>query len=133
MSLVNATLVTGGTWSQSGGTGITLASDGRFSSADGVNLVVSEDTNVLTRRTVVARSKTPRAAANANAYATLGRNTVKVLIPFQAADGKVYNQTVTVEIATHAEFSGRAALRGLVASLATDSDMTGFWEQFLLS
>jgi hypothetical protein len=133
MSLKNAVFKTGATWAPTGGTDVTFVPDGRVVS-DGVNLVVTADDNLLLRRSLTARSTLPAAPAKVGDYARLGRNSVVYRIPFVAADGKTYTQTVKIETAFHAEYTstqkGVAVTDG--AALMLDDDFQSFWKSSIL-
>lgn len=131
MSLSNAVFKTGATWAPTGGTDLTLVPDGRVVS-NGLSLVVSGDTNLLTRRGFVFTSTLPALPTSVGAYAKLGRNTCKQVIPFIAADGKLYLQTVRVETGFHSEYTGKNAAIADVAAIVSDADFTGFWQSSLL-
>lgn len=132
MSLSNAVFKTGATWAPTGGSDLTLALDGR-SISNGVSTVVSADTNLVTRRSVVFQATLPALPVTVGAYAKLGRNTAKYTIPFIAADGKLYTQTVRVETAFHSEYTGKNTAIADIAAFVSDSDFTSFWQQSLLT
>jgi hypothetical protein len=132
MSLSNAVFKSGATWSPSGGTDVTLASDGR-AIANGISTVVAADTNLLTRRGLVFQALLPAMPANSGAYARLVRNSCKYSIPFLAADGKLYNQTVRIETSFHAEYTDKNTAIADIAALVSDSDFTAFWQSALLT
>lgn len=132
MSLANAVFKTGATWAPSGGTDLTLVADGR-TMANGISTVVAADSNLLTRRSLVFSATMPALPANANAFAKLGRNSLKYYVPFIAADGKLYTQSVRIETAFHAEYTGKNVCIADIAALVSDSDFTSFWQQSLLT
>lgn len=132
MALANAVFKTGATWAPTGGSDLTLVADGR-TMANGISTVVAADSNLLTRRSLVWTASMPALPANANAFAKLGRNVLKMYIPFIAADGKLYTQSVRVETAFHAEYSGKNTAIADIAALVSDSDFTSFWQQSLLT
>lgn len=132
MSLSNAVFKSGATWAPTGGSDVTLVPDGRVVS-NGLSLVVSGDTNLLTRRGFVFVSTLPALPAAVGAYAKLGRNSLKNTIPFIAADGKLYIQTVRVETAFHSEYTGKNTAIADVAAFVADSDFAGFWQSSLLT
>lgn len=132
MSLSNAVFKSGATWAPTGGSDVTLVPDGRVIK-NGLSLVVSGDTNLLTRRSVQAVATLPALPASSGAYAKLGRNSMKYSVPFVAADGKLYIQTVRIETAFHAEYTGKATAIQDIAALSQDSDFTSFWTSALLT
>lgn len=75
----------------------------------------------------------PALPANANAFAKLGRNSLKYYVPFIAADGKLYTQSVRIETAFHAEYTGKNTVIADIAALVSDADFTSFWQQSLLT
>lgn len=132
MSLSGAVFKTGATWSPTGGTDLTLALDGR-PVQNGVSLVVTADNNLLTRRSIIAQATLPALAQSPAAYAKLGRNDFQYRVPFIAADGKLYVQTVRIATAFHAEFPGRNTAIADIAAFVSDSDFTPFWQNSLLT
>lgn len=134
MSLLNAIIKTGCTWAPTGGTDVTFVPDGRQVS-DGVSLVVAADTNLLTRRTLVAKATLPALPANANAYAKLQRGVLTYKIPMIAADGKLYQQTVAINTSFHPETtdSAKAVILTESVSFLADADFLNFWKLGLLS
>jgi len=131
MSLSNAVFKTGASWAPTGGTDMTLAPDGRVVK-NGLSLVVSADSNLLTRRGFVFTATLPAMPASPGAYAKLARNSVVHRIPFVAADGKLYIQSIRVEGAFHSEYTGKNTAYNDVAALVSDSDFSGFWQSSLL-
>jgi hypothetical protein len=111
-----------------------LAPDGRFV-ANGLNLVVTDDVNLITRRSLVCVATPPGLAPNDSSYAKLRRNRVHYKIPFIANDGKLYMQTVKVESAFHAEETAAnvAKHHSIGAASLLDSDFTDFWANQLRS
>lgn len=132
MSLSNAVFKSGATWAPTGGSDVTLVPDGRVV-ANGLSLVVSGDTNLLTRRGIQAVTTLPALPAAAGAYAKLSRNSLRYSIPFVAADGKLYVQIVRIETSFHAEYSAKATAIADIAALVSDSDFSGFWTSSLLT
>jgi len=132
MSLTNAVFKTGASWAPTGGSDVTLVPDGR-QVTNGLSLVVSGDVNLLTRRGIVVTTTLPALPATSGAYAKLGRNALKYSIPFIAADGKLYTQTVRIETAFHSEYSSKNTAIADIAALVSDSDFTAFWQSSLLT
>lgn len=132
MSLTNAVFKTGATWTPTGGTDLTLASDGRVVQ-NGISTIVTNDTNLLTRRSITFAASLPALPVSVGAYGKLGRNKATYTIPFIAADGKLYTQTVRVESAFHAEYTGKNTAIADVAALVSDSDFIAFWQSSLLT
>lgn len=132
MSLSNAVFKSGATWAPTGGLDVTLVPDGR-SVKNGLSLVVSGDTNLLTRRSLQCVATLPALPANSGAYAKLGRNSIKYAIPFVAADGKLYSQTVRIEVAFHTEYASKNTAIADVAALVSDSDFLSFWQSSILT
>lgn len=134
MSLQNAIIKSGATWTPTGGVDLAFVPDGK-SLSDAVNLVVLSDTNLLTRRSLTARALLPAAPTKVGDYAKLGRNSVTYRLPFIAADGKMYTQTVKLETAFHAEYT--PALKQTAtndgAAMFVDADFANFWQAALLS
>lgn len=132
MSLTNAVVKTGATWSPTGGTDLALTSSGR-SIKDGLELVVTSDASLLLRRSVELKVSMPSLPPSANAYAKLGRRSLTYRIPFVAADGKLYTQLIRVEASFHAEDSRQNGLISDMAAFFSDSDLSGFWNNLLLN
>lgn len=132
MSLANAVVKTGATWAPTGGSDLTFTGDGRAVN-DGISLVVTADTNLLTRRSLVARAIMPALPAKAGEYAKLGRNSVVYKIPFVAADGKLYTQSVRIEMAFHPEYTAKNTAIADTAAFVADADFTAFWQSSILS
>lgn len=132
MPLSNAVFPSGATWAPTGGSSTTLAADGR-QVKNGVSLIVTGDTNLLTRRSLQCTATLPALPANSGSYAKLGRNSIRYAIPFVAADGKLYTQLVRIETSFHSEYSGKATAIADIAALTQDSDFTDFWTKSLLT
>lgn len=132
MPLSNAVFKTGASWAPTGGTDLTLATDGR-QVTNGLSTIVTADTNLLTRRSIVFQATLPALPTSVGAYGKLGRNTAKYVIPFLAADGKLYTQTVRIEVAFHAEYTGKNTAIADIAALVSDTDFVSFWQSSLLT
>lgn len=132
MSLSNAVFKSGATWAPAGGSDVTLVPDGRVVK-NGLSLIVSGDTNLLTRRGIQCVATLPALAPSSGAFAKLGRNTLKYTLPFIAADGKLYTQTVRIETAFHSEYSSKNTAISDVAALVSDSDFLSFWQASILT
>lgn len=132
MSLKNAVFKTGATWSPTGGTDLTLIADGR-NPPNGLSMVVSNDTSLITRRRMVCVSTLPGLPANPQSYAKLARNKLTYRIPFVASDGKLYTQTIEISMAFHAEDSSKSVHVRDVAAFVADSDFLDFWDKSLLT
>lgn len=132
MSLINASILSGATWTPTGGSALAFASSGRAIS-DGLELVVTADTNLITRRSLQLKSSLPELAASANAFSKMGRNQLTYFIPFIAADGKLYRQSIVMTEAFHPEYTQAAARRNESISFKADSDFSDFWANYLLT
>lgn len=134
MSLSNATIKSGATWAPTGGTDLSFVPDGR-QIVDGTSLVVVADTNLVTRRTLLARATLPTVPQKVGDYARLGRATLTYRIPFIASDGKLYAQSVKLEAAFHSEYNLTLKNTALTdgAAFFADSDFTAFWQSLLVS
>lgn len=132
MALTSAVFKSGATWAPTGGSDVTLVSDGRQIS-NGVSLVVSGDTDLITRRSLQFVATLPALAVNSAAFAKLGRNSVRYAIPFIADDGKLYTQIVRIETSFHSEYTAKATAVADIAALVSDSDFTDFWTKSLLT
>jgi len=132
MSLTNASILSGATYTPSGGSAISFAPSGRQVSG-GLELVCTNDTNPLTRRTMQLKSSLPELPASANAFARLGKNSLVYVVPFIAADGKLYRQTYTLTEAVHPEYTQAAARRNETIAMKADSDFDNFWQYYILT
>lgn len=132
MSLSNAVLKTGATWSPSGGTDVTFVPSGR-SLQSGIELVASSDTSLILRRSLELKASLPSLPPASNAYAKLGRRSLVYRIPYVAADGKLYTQSVRLEAAFHADDTRQNTLIADCAAFFADADFTSFWQSFLLT
>jgi hypothetical protein len=132
LSLINAIIKTGATWAPTGGTDVTFVPDGK-TVQDGISLVVAADTNLLTRRSLTARAVLPALPAKTGDFAKLGRNSLVYKVPFVAADGKLYLQTVRIEMAFHAEYTGKNTVINDATAFIADSDFANFWQSSLTS
>jgi len=132
MPLSSAVFKSGATWAPTGGSDLTLANDGRVVQ-NGISTIITNDTNLLTRRSMIFTATLPGMPPSVGAYAKLGRNTARYTIPFLAADGKLYTQTVRVETAFHAEYTGKNTAIADIAAMVSDSDFTAFWQSSLLT
>lgn len=132
MSLTNAVMKTGATWSPTGGTDLTLTPSGRAIS-NGIELVVASDSSLLARRSVEFKVSLPALPPSSNGYAKMGRRGVVYRVPYVAADGRLYVQTLRIEAAFHADDARQNGLIADGAALLVDSDFTGFWQKLLLS
>jgi len=132
MSLTNAVYKSGATWAPTGGSDVTLVPDGRVVK-NGLSLVVAADTNLLLRRGFTLVTTLPAMPVSTGAYAKLGRNSLKEVIPFLAADGKLYLQSVRIETAFHSEYTLKNTAIADAAAFVSDSDFTSFWQSSLLT
>lgn len=134
MGLQNASISSGASWAPTGGTALAFIPDGRLVPS-GVSLVVSADTDLVTRRQLTLRATLPAMSGSANGYARLGRNTAVYRVPYIADDGKLYVQTVRLETAFHAQYAQadkELILSDAIAILA-DSDFSDFWKKAILA
>jgi len=134
MPLQSASIQSGATWSSTGGSALSLAPDGRIVT-DGVRLIVTADTNLLTRRSVVAKSVLPVAAPKAGVVSRLGKNQMVYFIPFVAGDGLTYNQSIQIIMNLHHEYTeaNRRTAKTDAGALLLDSDFDDFWVKSLLT
>lgn len=127
------TVKSGATWSSTGGSDLVFTGDGR-PVADGINMVVTADTNLLLRRMLVLKATNPAMPAKSGEYAKLGRASLVYKVPFIAADGKLYSQPQRIEMAFHPEYlvaSRNGVINDMTAFIA-DSDFTAFWQNLLI-
>jgi len=122
---MSLTIKTGATRSISGGTDLAFSYDG-VQRANGVNLIVAADTNLLTRRSAFFQASLPAPATKVGGYARLARCMVTYHVPFLAADGKLYDQTFKVSCNRHPEYTTEAAARGILGELLEATGTSSF-------
>jgi len=134
MPLQSASIKSGATWAPTGGSDLVFAADGR-AITDGVRVVVVSDSDLLLRRSLVAKSQLPGPAPKAGAPARLGRNQMTYFVPFKAADGLIYNQSIGIVMNLHAEYSlaSRTALKADAAALLASASFADFWLNSILT
>ena len=132
MSVLNASVLSGATWTPSGGSALTFAPDGR-SVQGGVSLVVPADTNLVLRRSLEVRTILPAYPASPNAFARMGKCTMLYRVPFVAADGKLYSQPVRIEASFHPDYASKSSRMNEAIALLADSDFSDFWLNSLIS
>jgi len=125
MSLSNASIPIGASYSPTGGSATTLVSLG---SSEGRNkLYINDGSDLILRKTCLATSKAPAPnAGSPNGY-TQQRSTIVFHVPMLLANGEYTTNTVKVEISfdPEADASERAYLRELVAHVGVDADFDG--------
>lgn len=131
MSVVNASILSGATWAPSGGTALAFIPDGR-TVQNGVSLVVSTDTNLVTRRSLELRTVLPAYPASSSAFARMGKNTLLYRCPFVGPDGKLYSQPIRIEASFHPDYTEKGNRMNEAIALLADSDFAGFWASSLL-
>lgn len=134
MSLNPATIKSGATWTGAGGADLIFTPDGR-AVANGLSLVVMADTNLVLRRSLTLKASLPALPVKVGDFAKLGRTSMVLKVPFLAADGKLYQQTVRIEQAFHSEY-GTALKNGVIndaAALILDTDFANFWQASVLA
>lgn len=132
MSVLNASVLSGATWTPTGGSALVFAPDGR-SVQGGVSLVVPADTNLVLRRSLEVRTILPAYPASPNAFARMGKCTMLYRVPFVATDGKLYSQPVRIEASFHPDYTNKGNRMNEAIALLADSDFSDFWLNSLIS
>ena len=127
MSLKNMTLSSGATIAASGGTALTFADDG-VSVANGVHLVVPQDTDYQTRRQATVKYRPPVLNAQTQQYGK-DKKSISFVRPILLADGSVVFNTLRIEREVHPSLSAAECteLNKIGSQLLTDSDLDNFW------
>lgn len=135
MSLDGLVLKEGGTTTTSGGTDMTFGRSGK-SVTNGIAIVNTGDSDILTREEIICVSK----ASNVNADGSMTKQKTKLqyTIPFETTDNGVVYSLVRVEIEVHPlQLSASATLidtlREQGAQLLKDADTDAFWDTGSLS
>lgn len=127
MSLENASIPVGATYSPTGGSATSLVSLG--STQNNHSLFIDDGSNLILRKTCLATSKAPVPnAAAPNGY-TQQRSSIVFHVPKLLANGKYTTNTVKIEVAFDPETdaSEKAFLRGLLAHCGVDTDFDGLF------
>lgn len=128
MSLSNASIPIGATFSPTGGTATSFVSLGQ---SEGKNkLFIDDGSSLILRKTVLATSKTPVPNASAPNGYTQQRSTIVIHQPKLLANGEYTVNTMRLEVAYDPESTGSevAELFELAGHIASDSDFAEFRE-----
>lgn len=134
MSLKNMTLLAGATIAApTGGTTINIVDDGQ-TVQNGVHLIVSEDTDYLTRRQITVKNRVPTLDVKTGAYGK-DKKSMSYSKPITLANGTVVFNTIRIEREIHPSTSAADALEfnKIGAQLLSDADTTAFWATGSLS
>lgn len=128
MSLNNASIPLGATYSPAGGTATSLVSLG--STAESNKLFIDDGSDLILRKTCLATSKAPVPNAAAPNGQTQQRSTIVFHVPLLLDNGNYTKNTVKIEIAFDPETDAteRAYLRELVAHCGVDADFDGLFD-----
>lgn len=126
MSLRNMTLPLIGTISVAGGTPTAFADDGN-TVQNGLHLIVPNDTNYLTRRSITAKVR--QATMQPDGTMSKIKRGLTFVKPTVLASGQVAYNVVRCEIDVHPEVEStiRAELLSMGALLFSDNDTADFW------
>lgn len=132
MSLSNAVVKSGATIAPSGGTDLTFESQG--SSLGQNRIIVSADTDLRTRREIMAVVKEPRVQSSAPNGYTQARSSITFKSPLLLDNGLVTVNTLKLELSTDVETSSAEKDEMLIlgAQFLTDSDFTGFFKNLII-
>jgi len=133
MSLSNASVLSGATMAPSGGSAITFSSSGI---SNGANMIYcTSDTDLRTRRTMVASVKDPKPSTGAPNNSTQARATIVFKSPLELDNGNVTVNTVRVEVAYDPETTSAELDELLVigSQILNDSDFTAVFKNLSLA
>lgn len=127
MALNGAGILVGATISPTGGTATTFASAGIQNSVQTLNN--NDDTDLRTRRQIVASTKSPSVLASAPNGYTQARNSVTIKWPQTLTNGKVSVDTMRIELSRDVETTQAEVLEYLKqgAQVLIDSDFLDYW------
>lgn len=127
MALKNMSLLEGTSLGTSGGTAITLTDTG-VSVPGGIQLIVSEDTDYQTRRTVTAKYR-PATINVATGQYGKDKKSLVFVEPVLLSDGRVVFNTLRLEREVHPSTPAAtvADYNVIGAQLLFRADATGFW------
>lgn len=133
MGLKNMSLLAGGTVSTTGGTAQVFSDDG-LTIANGVHLIVPNDSDYQTRRQATVKYRAPALDAKTGSYGK-DKKSISYALPMVLTDGRVVFNTIRIEREVHPSLSAAAAaeLNVIGAQLLCDSDVVSFWATGSLS
>lgn len=120
-------------YTPTGGTDLVLTQNG-YRQADTVTFRDLAEADELMQRSLDIRQVQPAKAPRAGEYAKLGRKYATWRVPFVAADGTSYVQTVRVETSFHHEYpkADRTAHIMDAAAIVSDPELSAFWQDSVL-
>lgn len=128
MSLDNASIPIGASYSPAGGSATSMVSLGKTS--DSNKLFIDDSSDLILRKTALATSKAPQPNAGAPNGYTQQRSTIVFHVPMLLANGKYTTNSVKIEVAfdPEADAAERAYLRELIAHCGVDADFDGLFD-----
>lgn len=133
MPLSTASILSGATMAPSGGSALDFASAGQ---SKGVNtLYATDDTDLRTRRSIVATTKDPKVSSSAPNGYTQARSTVVYKAPLVLDNGNVTVNTVRIEVSSDVETSTaeKTELLVIASQICNDADFVEFFQQLSLT
>lgn len=130
MSITNATLMVGATYSPTGGTSTAFGPNGAKVDG-GIQIVDTVNTNAVTRAMITFRNiKQAVLDMVTGTYIGKTRRSGQLVRPKVLASGRVVFPLIRVELETHPEMSDAevVALLNEGAALLTDADFVPFWK-----
>lgn len=133
MGLKNATILSGASIGVTGGTTINLADNG-VQIPNGCQMVVREDTDYATRRTVTAKTRPAVIDAKTSEYGK-DKKSITLVKPTVLPSGRVIFNVIRVEREVHPTLTAAECfeLNKLAVQLLVDGDLDGFWDFGTLS
>jgi hypothetical protein len=128
MSLDNASIPIGASYSPSGGSATDIVSLGKTLESN--KLFIDSGEDLILRRTMLATSKSPVPNASAPNGYTQQRTSIVFHVPLLLDNGKVTTNTVKAEVSYDPETdtSERAFLRELFAHIGSDADFDNLFD-----
>lgn len=128
MSLQTLGLLASSTVAASGGTALPLTSVGGSENKN--RLVVDEDTDLRTQRSIDFSVRRPHVQGTAPNGYTQARSICAFKVPLSLANGNTTVNTVAITMSTDVEttVAEKAELRSLAAQLLIDVELDAFWD-----
>lgn len=127
MSLKNMTLLAGASLAATGGAALTLSEDGVVIQG-GLHLIVNEDADMMTRRTVTVKNRPASYDPRSKTWSKAKQSMVFAQ-PMTLGDGSIVFNTIRIEREVHPSVSQTDAFAFNVigAQLLFDADVCPFW------
>lgn len=126
MSIKNASIPVGATFTPSGGTATTLLDMG---ASDKTIVLLDDGSDFLVQTTMNFDTKAPKVSVGAPNGYTQARNSVLVQVPRILANGNRTVDTIRIEVSCDPETDDteKGSMRELGAHVLLDSDFAAFW------